>query len=105
MAILSCPSPHNQPALVSTLNAAPTLPHLFGGLGPDFSVAQRVKNLPAMQETLVRPLDWEDPLEKGMAMHSLPGECHGRRSLAGYSLWGHKELDMTEQLTLLLGQD
>ena len=29
-----------------------------------------VKNLPAMQETLVRPLGWEDPLEKGMATHS-----------------------------------
>ena len=26
----------------------------------------------------------------------LPGESHGQRSLAGYSLWGHKELDMTE---------
>ena len=30
----------------------------------------------------------------------LPGEFHGQRSLAGYSSWGHKELDMTEQLTL-----
>ena len=29
-----------------------------------------VKNLPAMQETLVPSLDWEDPLEKGMATHS-----------------------------------
>ena len=28
-------------------------------------VAQLVKNLPAMQETLFRFLDWEDPLEKG----------------------------------------
>ena len=26
----------------------------------------------------------------------LPGESHGQRSLAGYSPWGHKELDMTE---------
>jgi len=33
-------------------------------------VAQMVKNPPAMQETWVRPLDWEDPLEKGMATHS-----------------------------------
>ena len=31
----------------------------------------------------------------------LPGEFHGQRSLAGYGLWGHKELDMAEQLTLL----
>ena len=27
----------------------------------------------------------------------LPGKLHGQRSLAGYSPWGHKELDMTEQ--------
>ena len=33
-------------------------------------VAQMVKNLPAMQETWVQPLGWEDPLEKGMATHS-----------------------------------
>ena len=26
----------------------------------------------------------------------LPGECHGQRSLEGYSPWGHKQLDMTE---------
>ena len=34
------------------------------------SVAQMVKNLLAMQETWVRSLVWEDPLEKGMAIHS-----------------------------------
>ena len=33
-------------------------------------VAQMVKNLPAMRETQVRSLGWEDPLEKGMVMHS-----------------------------------
>ena len=33
-------------------------------------VAQLVKNLPAMQETRVRSLGWEDPLEKGKATHS-----------------------------------
>ena len=33
-------------------------------------VAQKVKNLPAMQETQVRSLGEKDPLEKGMAMHS-----------------------------------
>ena len=34
----------------------------------------------------------------------LPGESHGQRSLAGYSPWGHKELDMTEwpPLSLLI---
>ena len=33
-------------------------------------VAQVVKNLPAMQETWVLSLDWEDPLEEGIATHS-----------------------------------
>ena len=56
------------------------------------------KNLPAVQETWVASLGWEDRLEKGMATHSsiLPGESHGQRSLVGYSLWGCKELNMTE---------
>ena len=33
-------------------------------------VAQVVKNLPAMQETWVQSLGWEDPLEEGVATHS-----------------------------------
>ena len=33
-------------------------------------MAQRIKRLPAMQETWVRSLGWEDPLEKEMATHS-----------------------------------
>ena len=33
-------------------------------------IAQLVKNLPAMQETPVQFLGWEDPLEKGKAIHS-----------------------------------
>ena len=33
-------------------------------------VAQLVKNLPAIQETWVRSLGWEDPMEKGKATHS-----------------------------------
>ena len=36
----------------------------------DSLVAQRVKRLPTMQETRVRSLGWEDPLEKEMATHS-----------------------------------
>jgi len=36
----------------------------------EVSLAQLVKNLPAMQEILVRFLGWEDPLERGMATHS-----------------------------------
>ena len=67
-------------------------------------VAQTVKNLPEMQETWAHPLGWEDPLEKGMAIHSmvLPGEVHGQRSPEGYSSWSCKEQNITEQLTLLL---
>ena len=41
-----------------------------GGWGRTQAVAQLVKNLPAMQETWVLPLGWEDPLEKGKATHS-----------------------------------
>ena len=47
-----------------------------------------------------RFLGWEDLLEEEMATHSsilLPGESHGQRSLMGYSSWGCKELDMTEE--------
>ena len=47
-----------------------------------------------MQETQVRSLGQEDPLEKEI----LSGESHGQRSLVGYSPWGHKESDTMEQL-------
>ena len=62
------------------------------------------KNLLAMWKTQVRLLGLEDPLGEEIAYHSsiLPGESHGQRGLAGYSLWGHKESDTTEQLTLSL---
>ena len=42
----------------------------------------------------------EDPLERERLLTPvfLSGEFHGQRSLAGYSPWGHKEPDMTEQL-------
>ena len=64
-------------------------------------MAQRIKHLPAVRETQVRSLGWEDPLEKEMATHSsilawrIPWI---ERSLVGYSPQGRKELDMTEQL-------
>ena len=47
------------------------------------------------------PGEEEDPLEEEMATQSstLAGESHGQRSLVGYSTWGHKESDTTEQLT------
>ena len=62
-------------------------------------MAQMVKNLPAKQEGRIRSLLLEDPLEESVANIPLflPGESHGQRSLAGYSPWGCKESDMTEQ--------
>ena len=63
-------------------------------------VAQMVENLPAMQETQLWSLVWEDPLEREWQPPPifLPGEFHGQ-GLMGYSPWGHKESDMTEQHT------
>ena len=80
--------------------------------------AQTAKNLPAIQETQVWSLGWEDPLEKGMAIQSTilawripwteePGESHGQGSLEnpmGRGAWratvhGVTESDMTERLT------
>ena len=62
-------------------------------------VAQMVKRLPTMRETQVRSLGQEDPLEKEMASTPilLPGKSHGWRSLVGYSPWGHKESQRTNQ--------
>ena len=64
-------------------------------------MAQLVKNPPAMQETWVRSLGWEDPLEKGKDTHS--------SILAWRIPWttvhgGCKELDTTEQLLLSVSQ-
>ena len=70
------------------------LPYLVDVIIPPFGiswaslVAQLVKNPPAMRETWVQSLGWEDPLEKGQVTHS--------SILAWISPWGHKELDMTE---------
>ena len=63
-----------------------------------------VNNRPVMQETRVRSLGWVDPLEKEMAIHSsiLAWRIPWTEDLVGYSPWGHKELDTTEQLTLSL---
>ena len=72
-----------------------------------------IKNLPAMQQTWVRSLGWEDPLEKRKWEPSsqntgvgtpvfLTGESHGQRNLASYSPWNCKESDATNRLTLSL---
>ena len=64
-------------------------------------VAQLVKNLPAMWETWVQPLGWEDPLEKGRAY---PLQYSALENSMDYSIWGRKELDVTERLSLSLSQ-
>ena len=50
--------------------------------------------------------DQEDPLRRKWQPTPvfLPGKSHGERSLVDYSLWGCKESDMTDSLTLLLRQ-
>ena len=64
-----------------------------------FLVAQLVKNPPALGETWVWPLGWEDPPAKGRLPTSVfwPREFHGQ-----YSPWGCKESDMTEWLSFPL---
>ena len=57
-------------------------------------VAQTVKNMPAMWETWVRSLGWEDPLEKGTAIHS--SILAWRIPCTGYSPWNSKEWDKAE---------
>ena len=63
-----------------------------------------VKNLPAMHcrrpgfDPWIRKIPWKRKWWPILVF--LPGECHGQKSLVGYSLWSRRELDMTEQLTL-----
>ena len=63
-----------------------------------------VKNLPALQETWILSLSWEDPLEKGMATHSiiLPWGIPWAEETCRLQSMEWKELDTTEGLTLLL---
>ena len=58
-------------------------------------MAQIVKNLPIMKENWAWSLGQEH-LEWQPTPAFLPGEFYGQKSLAGYSLWGQKELDTTE---------
>ena len=57
-----------------------------------------------MRETWVQSLDWEDPLEKGMATHSsiLAWRIPWTEGPGGLQYMAHKESDTTEQLTLSL---
>ena len=54
-------------------------------------LAQLVKNPPVMQETWLQSLRWEDPLGKEKATHS---------SILAWNLWGRRESDTTEQVSL-----
>ena len=65
-------------------------------------MAQKVKNPPAMWDTWVLSLGWEDRLEKGKAIHCSiwPGEFHGL-----YRPWGRKESDTTGPLSLSFGSN
>ena len=77
--------------LIHTGNGFNKIPHPF--MGP---VAQLVNNQPAMWETWIRSLGWEDPLEKGKATHSITVAWR----IGLYSPWGCKESDTTEPLSL-----
>ena len=60
-----------------------------------------VKNPSTIQETGVRFLGQEDPLEEDKWQPTpvpLPGKMPWTEEPSGYSSWGHKELDMTERL-------
>ena len=63
-----------------------------------------VKNPPAMQETRVRSLGWEDPLENRMATHSsiLAWRIPRTEETGRLQSVGHKELDMTERLSHMI---
>ena len=65
-------------------------------------MAQTVKNLPEMQETWVRPLGWEDPLDQGSATHS---SILAWRILMDRGTWqdtvhGVAESEKTERLSM-----
>ena len=99
--------PHSSVGKESTCNARDPglIPGLERATGEGISyplqyswasvVAQLVKNPPAMGETWIRSLGWEDPLEKGKVTHSSILAWHGL-----YHPWGLKESDTTEQLSL-----
>ena len=87
-------------------NPPPLIEHTFYSADGNFPraslVAQSVKNLPAMQETWVWSLGWEDPLEEGIATHSsilawrIPMD-RGTQQAAVHGV--RKEMDTTEQLS------
>ena len=93
----AAPEPH---LMISLSNISLQLEFSLIYMG--FPVAQMVKNLPAVRETWVRSLGWEDPWigkipwrrEQLPTLVFWPGEFHGL-----YSPWCHKESDRTEELS------
>ena len=65
-----------------------------------FGKGYQLKNLSTVQETRVRSLDWEDPLEEEMATHSslLAWEIPWTEEPGGLRSGGHEDSDTTEQL-------
>ena len=62
-----------------------------------FLVAQVRRYLPAKPQTQVWSVVWEDPLRRQPTPVFWPGKSHGHRSQVGYSPWGFRESDTTEQ--------
>ena len=107
-----CP-PNTAPSCSSPARAAAEAPALVRGSGLPHRpaarphsllltslVVQTVKTLPAVQETWVRSLGWEDPLEEGMATHSsiLAWRIPMDRGAWWATVHGAAESDVTEQL-------
>ena len=74
---MGCEDPLQESMATHSSILAWRIPWTVEGIGYPFQsswaslVAQLVKNLPAVWETWVQPLGWEDPLEKGKATHSI----------------------------------
>ena len=70
-----------------------------GGSGSKVSICKAVNRF----NPWVRKIHWRRKWQPTPVF--LPGKFHGQKSLAGYSPWGHKESDATEQLSLHALQD
>ena len=96
------------PSLDTSPCAAPVCPRTwtaFSSFSPWFpSPVAQIKNPLAMQETQAQSLGWEDPLEKGMAIHSsiLAWRIPWTEDPGGLQSMGCKELDTTEHFHLHL---
>ena len=95
------PNHHSNGRQNKDTSSIQTLRELLSLIFMKILVAQLVKNLPAVRDTWVRSLAWEDPLEKGMATHSstLSWRIPGTEDPGGLQSWGHKESVMNERLS------